>query len=149
MFLAAYNAALGEKEKAFRMTMSAAHLDDARAQNQLGIRYSSGYGVKQDLTEAVKWYKKAADNGDMYAQANIGLAYYGGNGVTQSYKLALQWYKKAAEQGHKESQYNLGLLYADNLEKEYVVESIRWLSKAESNGINDASDALERIRARQ
>lgn len=149
MFLAAFSSAQGKKEKAFNRIMQAAHLGDANAQNELGIHYASGEGVEKDLTEAVKWYKKAADNGDMYARANIGSAYYYGNGVTQSYKLALQWYKRAAEQGHKESQYNLGLLYADDLDEEDIVESVRWLSIAELNGMQEATEALNKIRARQ
>jgi uncharacterized protein len=149
MFLAALKSAQGKEEQAIKRIMRAACLGDACAQNELGIRYEKGTGIKKDIIEAVEWYKKAADNGDMYAQANIGLAFYHGRGVTQNYKLAIQWYKRAAEQGHKESQYNLGLLYVDDLDNEDIVESIRWLSKAESNGMKEASDALEKIRARQ
>ena len=148
MFLAVLKRAGDDKEKEVEYLLKAADLGHARAQNELGLCYASGSGVEVDLIEAVKWYKKAADQGDMYAQGNIAMAYYKGEGVTQSYELALEWYKKAANQGHKESQYNLGLIYADDLKEENVVESVRWLSKAESNGIKEATNALEKIRQR-
>jgi TPR repeat protein len=37
---------------------------EAKAQFRLGYIYSQGKGVSQDYTEAVRWYRKAADQGD-------------------------------------------------------------------------------------
>jgi TPR repeat protein len=37
-----------------------AEAGDATAQNDLGVRYYEGDGVPKDLTEAVKWFQKAA-----------------------------------------------------------------------------------------
>lgn len=34
---------------------------DARAQSVLGVLYAYGEGVPQDLAEAAKWYREAAD----------------------------------------------------------------------------------------
>jgi TPR repeat protein len=59
--------------------------------------YSNGQGVKQDYTEAMKWYQKAVDQGNMVAQRNIGVMYENGWGVNQDYNEALKWYLKAAE----------------------------------------------------
>ena len=36
---------------------------------------ATGQGVPQDYAEAVKWYRKAAEQGDVNAQHNIGLMY--------------------------------------------------------------------------
>jgi hypothetical protein len=36
---------------------------DAIAQYNLGVEYASGQGVLQDYTEAVKWWRKAAEQG--------------------------------------------------------------------------------------
>ena len=41
----------------------AAEQGQANAQANLGSAYSAGRGVRQDDTEAVKWFKKAAENG--------------------------------------------------------------------------------------
>ena len=38
-----------------------AELGDVEAQNSLGAMYSKGEGVPKDYTEAVKWYRKAAE----------------------------------------------------------------------------------------
>ena len=65
--------------------------------------YDQGEGVKQDYAEAVRWYRKAADQGDADAQFCLGVMYYNGNGVKQDYAEAVRWYFKAAEQGHEEA----------------------------------------------
>lgn len=36
---------------------------DAQAQFNLGTCYANGYGVPQDISEAVKWWRKAAEQG--------------------------------------------------------------------------------------
>ncbi|WP_052102780.1 tetratricopeptide repeat protein [Porphyromonas gulae] len=69
--------------------------------------YNEGYGVSQDYSEAVKWYRKAAEQGNAHAQNNLGEMYEKGYGVSQDYSEAVKWYLKAAEQGNNEAQYNL------------------------------------------
>ena len=72
---------------------------NANAQCTLGFCYHKGHGVEQSYTEAVKWYRKAAEQGDATAQHNLGFCYDKGRGVEQSYTEAVKWYRKAAEQG--------------------------------------------------
>jgi len=62
--------------------------------------FDSGDGVKQDHTEAVRWYRKAAEHGNVFAQNNLGVMYNKGDGVKQDYVEAVRWYLKAAEQGN-------------------------------------------------
>lgn len=40
-----------------------ANAGDASAQNELGICYAKGKGVTKNLNEAIKWYRKAAEQG--------------------------------------------------------------------------------------
>ena len=58
--------------------------------------YANGQGVPQDYAEAMKWYRKAADQGDDTAQYNLGLMYYNGRGVPQDYVAAHKWFSLAA-----------------------------------------------------
>ena len=51
------------------------------AQGQLGLLYEKGNGVRQDYSEAAKWYRKAADQGSVYGQISLGYLYEKGNGV--------------------------------------------------------------------
>ncbi|RLB71806.1 MAG: hypothetical protein DRH07_05860, partial [Deltaproteobacteria bacterium] len=75
----------------------------------------------QDNREAVKWYRKAAEQGDAKAQFNLGLMYVKGNGVTLDHVEAVKWYRKAAEQGVAKAQIKLALMYAkgDGVTQDY------------------------------
>src|ERR1700674_677317 len=57
---------------------------DAQSQFTLGGAFSFGMlGVAKDQLEAVKWYRKAADNGNAWAQGNLGACYDKGEGVAK------------------------------------------------------------------
>ncbi len=45
------------------------------AQYNLGICYANGQGVTKDEAEAVKWYRKAAEQNHAMAQYNLGVCY--------------------------------------------------------------------------
>lgn len=72
---------------------------DADAQNELGDLYREGNGVKRDLKEALRWYKRAADQGDPTGQNNLGSSYFNGLGVPYDGVEAVRWYRLAAELG--------------------------------------------------
>ena len=60
-------------------------------------------GVLEDDREAVKGYRKAAEQGVALAQFNLGLMYYLGEGVLEDYVEAYAWFNLAAAQGDKEA----------------------------------------------
>ena len=59
--------------------------------------YESGQGVVKDLAEAVKWYRKAAEQGNDVAQVILGTCYEDGKGVVKDLTEAEKWYRKATE----------------------------------------------------
>ena len=69
--------------------------------------YENGRGVAKDDYEAVKWYRKAADQGDARAQCNLGLMYENGRGVSKDEYEAVKWFRKAAEQGYENAKKTL------------------------------------------
>jgi hypothetical protein len=87
--------------------------------------------VAQDNQEAVRWFRKAAEQGNAYAQGTLGVLYYNGTGVAQDYQEAVRWYRKAAEQGNPAAQGNLGGVYStgQGVAQDYV-EAWMWLSLA-------------------
>ena len=91
--------------------LTKAKAGDAEAQFNLGDRYCHGDGVPQDDKEAVKWYRKAAEQGYAFAQHNLGVMYANGRGVPEDDKEAVKWFRKAAEQGYAFAQFNLGVRY--------------------------------------
>lgn len=79
----------------------------AHAQFLLGSCYDFGCDVGQDTTEAVRYYKMAADQGHIDAQFSLGLHYT----LSSEDRLAEAYYRVAADKGHVRAQYNLGLCY--------------------------------------
>jgi hypothetical protein len=71
----------------------------AEAQFNLGIMYMNGQGVAQDDTEAVRWFRKAADQSDGLAELNLGVMYMHGQGVAQDKFFAYMRLSLAAAQG--------------------------------------------------
>jgi hypothetical protein len=56
--------------------------------------------VPQDYDEAIKWYRKAAEQGHCEAEYAMGMSYSYGIGVDANPAEAQKWYRKAAAQGH-------------------------------------------------
>ena len=110
----------------------------------IGYDYYFGKNGKQkDYSEAVKWYRKAAEQGYMDAQYNLGVCYEKGQGVPQDYFEAVKWYRKAAEQGDMDAQYNLGYCYEEGqgVPKDYF-EAVKWYRKAAEQGHARAQNNL-------
>jgi TPR repeat protein len=110
---------------------------------ELGLRYANGEGVAKDEVEAVKWYRKAAEQNFALAQAILGNRYANGQGVTKNYVEAVKWYRKAAEQNLAGAQNNLGVRYANGqgVTKNYA-EAVKWYRKAAEQNLDIAQNNL-------
>ena len=109
-----------------------AYRGDATAQVQIGDCYTAGKGVTQDLIEAAKWYKKAADTGNISGEIHLAALYRdGGKGFPRDMEQAAALYCKAAEQGDVDAQGTLGVLYSigQGVPQSYV-EAYYWLDLA-------------------
>ncbi|MDE5880873.1 MAG: caspase family protein, partial [Muribaculaceae bacterium] len=78
----------------------------------LGYMYDKGFGVPQDYSEAVKWYRKAAEQGYPIPQCSLGDMYYYGHGVAKDLSEAKKWWEKSAAQGFGPAKDNLKKLQA-------------------------------------
>ena len=116
------------------------------AQSNIGLCYEYGRGVNQDYYEAVKWYRKAAEQGHAGAQKNLGICYYNGRGVTQDYYEAVKWYRKAAEQGNANAMSWMGYFFenGEGVTKN-LQEAIRWYKLGAEKGEDFSKKALERL----
>jgi hypothetical protein len=97
--------------------------------------YDLGQGVRQDYGEAVKWYRRAADQG--YAKAQFALAemYKNGDGVAKDMRQAARWYRRAADRGYPDAQLLLGVLYESGAGvPENFAEAARWYRSAANQG---------------
>ncbi len=91
-------------------------VDDADSNLALpfGQRVIAGVEMAdKNYSEAMRWYRMAADRGDAAAQLNVGGLYHNGWGVPQNYPEAMQWFRKSADQGNPAAQNDIGILYAN------------------------------------
>jgi TPR repeat protein/membrane protease YdiL (CAAX protease family) len=115
--------------------LSAALAGDPKAATNLGFFYQSGPASTRDLSKAVQWYQKAADQGYARAQADLGNLYEKGLGVPKDLAVAVSWYRKAADQGYARAQANLGYLYENGLGiPKDLVAAVDWYQKAANQG---------------
>lgn len=107
--------------------------EDAQAQFELGKRYCNGDGVPKDYTEAMRWFRKAAEQGHAEAQWSLGNLYkYADNGIHPNLIEAVKWFRKAAEQGHLYAQFEVGdcYYYGRGVKRSYI-DAAKWYYKAE------------------
>ena len=52
--------------------------------------------MPQDSSEALRWWRRAAEKGEPFAQASLGVMYYEGQNVMQNYVQAYKWLTLAA-----------------------------------------------------
>jgi TPR repeat protein len=123
---------------------TAANAGNGKAEAELGHRYFFGRdGLATDYTQAMIWYRKAADQGDTSAETNIGFMYSKGQGVTMDHAQALYWYRKAAMAGDASAQNNLAYLYREGIgtPQDYA-QALQWYHKSADQGNANAQTSL-------
>jgi hypothetical protein len=109
---------------------------DPAAQFALGARYATGEEVKQDYTEAVRWFTRAAEQGHILAQATLGAYYWAGRGVPQDLTKAYYWSVLAQAGGDQASKYRVAVL-ASRMSRSQVLAAQQqandWLSNFASH----------------
>jgi TPR repeat protein len=108
--------------------------------------YEGGKGLAQDYTEAVKWYRLAANKGEAAAQASLGGMYQSGYGVQQDYREALRWYRLAVDQGDPNALASMGFLYEwGNGVLQDNVQAHMWYNLAAANGFAHAAELRDTV----
>ncbi len=131
--------------KALKWLRKAAEQGHAKAQCALGNHYDHagnfgffvsvlqeiyhalGHFYDRNEVEAVKWYRKAAEQDYAHAQYELGYRYANGRGVERDEVEAAKWYHKAAAQNHARAQKSLGCCYRDGKGvTKNLVEAYKW-----------------------
>ncbi len=79
------------RPQAVQTLRSLADHGDIGAQFRIGRLYEAGDGVRQDVSEAARWYRMAAEQGNRPAQGALGRLLAGGGGVAGDPVLAHMW----------------------------------------------------------
>ncbi|SGZ72626.1 hypothetical protein BTHERMOSOX_600 [Bathymodiolus thermophilus thioautotrophic gill symbiont] len=132
----------GRNDDAFHWMMRAAEAGHMAAQNNIGLSYLYGLGVKQDDKKAFEWFKKSAKQGLPYAQSELAMLYYRQGAIKQ----AQQWWLIAANANDEYAQFNLASLFLEqkNLKKAYY-----WFQQANQNKHPNAQVALEKLKEKK
>jgi TPR repeat protein len=74
----------------------------------MGYCLKKGKGVAQNLSEAVNYYKRSADQGYAVAQYQYGFCLENGIEVAMNFGLAAEYYRRAADQDYAVAQHRYG-----------------------------------------
>ena len=101
----------GDFATAYIEWLPLAEKGDAQSQVLIGEILALGLGTKQDDEEAVRWFRRAAEQNYPRGQYSLGSMYYRGQGVPQDFEAAARWYRPAAQKGQQEAMVSLHDLY--------------------------------------
>ena len=133
------------KDKATQLQEKALQ-GDAQAAFELGEMHASGVGMPESNTEAVRWYRIAAEKGNVKAQSLIGTAYHRGIGLKVDDVQATDWLSKAADQMDPLAQFQLG----EGFESGWAgqrdnAEAYKWYLLSASQGYTKANKKVTAI----
>jgi len=139
--------ALAANEPSLDELKTKALAGDVLTQLQLGAKYDSGDGVRQNLKEAFKWYEMAAKAGNPVAQNNLGDFYLRGEGVKKDYAKALQFFQDSFAQNKPPisaaAACSIGLMYDSGFGVPKNPETANaWYLKAAEGGFARAMENL-------
>jgi hypothetical protein len=99
--------------------------------------------VRTGYAEAVRRFRKAAEQGMAGAQLILGGFYQFGRSVPQDYGEAARWFRKAADQGLADAQFQLGTFYqfGRGVPQDYG-EAVRLYQKAADQGVAGAQNNI-------
>ncbi len=128
----------GNARTSMRRLLTKADRGDAASQYTIGVCYLEGAGAAKDPVEAVKWFRKSADQQYPPAQYAMGVCLYNGDGVQTNNAQAANWITKAAEQDHTAAQSTLANLMASKTIPGTLVLAYKWALLAADNGDKDS-----------
>ena len=128
---------------------SAAAGGDVGAAYEVALRFAEGRGVPMNLTEAARWFERAAGKGLVPAQFRYASMLEKGQGVKKDLPQARRLYLAAAAKGSAKAMHNLAVLYAEGIDgkPDYGI-AVKWFQQAAQRGIADSQYNLGVLAAR-
>lgn len=109
---------------------------DVEAINEL----ARGLAHEKQYSNAVEWYRRAAEAGDPVATYNLGYLYDKGLGVPTNHEQAFRHYQRAADLGEPAAMNGLGLMYASgraSSREPDLIQAYAWFSLAAAKAQDD------------
>ena len=141
----------GNLKVAFELFLESAKKGNECSQNNVGIFYESGLGVRKNSQKALYWYKRAFRNGLETAVKNIANYYFKQGNQAR----AKAWYKKAIETGDGDASLEMAKVYLSakqnkhniNCAKKYLRMALKNvpMEGITSDGYEEAEKLLAKI----
>jgi hypothetical protein len=96
-FLHGLNGQIEDDEEAFQLFNKSLKLGYYEAALELGYMYENGFGVKENIMQAIRFYKDAANNGIVNGYAKMAVAYYKIDKIENSKKLWSKYFSLVDE----------------------------------------------------
>ncbi|MEM7119664.1 MAG: tetratricopeptide repeat protein [Pseudomonadota bacterium] len=109
----AYNS--GQFESAYEEFEILYGQGDPEAAYYLGRMHHQGEGVPQNFSQALNWYRTAADGGSAEAFFAMGQMYEKGQGSPQDFTRAFESYQGASNRDHMTARKRLAMMHAEGL----------------------------------
>lgn len=117
--------------EAYKWDLEAAEGGFSVSQHYIGLRFFQA----GNYTEALRWYRKAAEQGDQQGEFKLGLMHYYGHGMLKKYPREGEiWIHKAASQGCIPAIKGMGIIC---LEQQRFPEAMEWFLKAVEDPISE------------
>jgi TPR repeat protein len=113
-----------------------AYFGNTKAQTTLGQLYEKGYGVEQDIDEAIFWYGQASLQGEHWAKVKLADLY---SKDSKKYNLAKQYFHELANSGELYAQMRLAQMYEQGfIVEKNVQKALYWYKQAAMQGNKNA-----------
>jgi TPR repeat protein len=136
-FELAHEAGNPAADEALRRAASEREAAPSAAFAKIGQMYESGEDLPKNVVEALKWYRKAADDGDAQSAVRVTslLLAAGRNPTAEEYAEARQRCEDAAKQSFPPGAFCMALIYRRGIgTAKDPVESQKWLARAADLG---------------
>ncbi len=145
-----YYYAKNDCTEAAKWLQMAADLGNAEALFNLGVFYTDGLGVDQDLAKAADFFYRAARRHHADARYAYADMCANGLGVEQDLAKAVKWFSAAAEQGHVDAMFRLGQMYekGEGVDMD-IAQARQWYKAANEKGHRGATQALVMLQVKE
>jgi tetratricopeptide (TPR) repeat protein len=133
----------GELRRAYRLFRRLAEQGDAGAQLNVGYFLDCGVGVRQSVSKALSWYRRAHRQGHPVAAQNIGTVFRDRG----DWKRAAAWFQRSMERGNDSAALDLAKMYqARGLHSDRVLNCLRKVARSARVSEVDAEEAEQLMR---
>lgn len=135
-------------DESHRCLLKTAELDPnhVNALLWLGSDFQDGIGTAPDLSQAVDYFRRAAELGSAVAKHQIAYLFMNGSGSPEVPAESESYFRKYAERGNPCAQWVLGEIFEHGIRvRQDYFEAVRWYRKAAAQGYAYAQLALARL----